>query len=66
VIELTGSDSQPLWGRFAPRDFDSDHWVADVTKARAIFGWSPAVSFDDGLRRTIDWHRAVRAATADL
>jgi len=30
--------------------------VADNTRARELLGWSPKVSFADGLHRTIDWY----------
>ncbi len=30
----------------------------DITLARTQLGWSPAVSLDDGLGRTIDWFRS--------
>lgn len=29
----------------------------DITKAKNILGWSPRVSLDEGIRRTMDWHR---------
>ena len=29
----------------------------NIEKARAIFGWSPRVSLDEGIRRTIAWYR---------
>jgi nucleoside-diphosphate-sugar epimerase len=28
----------------------------DISRARTLLGWSPKVSFTDGLRRTIDWY----------
>jgi UDP-glucose 4-epimerase len=31
---------------------------ADISKARALLGYAPSVSFEDGLRRTLDWCRA--------
>jgi UDP-glucuronate decarboxylase len=31
----------------------------DITKARALFGWEPAVSLDDGLVPTIDYFRSL-------
>jgi nucleoside-diphosphate-sugar epimerase len=27
----------------------------DITRARQLLGWQPAVPLDEGLRRTIDW-----------
>ena len=34
--------------------------AADLTRARALLGWEPGISFEDGLRRTIDWYYATR------
>ena len=36
---------------------------ADITKARRILGYSPTVSFEEGLRLTVEWYREA-AATA--
>ena len=30
---------------------------ADIGKANAILGYSPVISFEEGLRRTVDWYR---------
>jgi len=30
---------------------------ADITKAEALIGWQPSTSFDEGLAKTIAWHR---------
>jgi len=30
---------------------------ADNTRAGEMLGWKPAVSFDEGLKCTIDWFR---------
>jgi UDP-glucuronate 4-epimerase len=29
---------------------------ADISKAGKLLGWKPEISFDEGLRRTVDWH----------
>ena len=36
----------------------------DVSKAAAQLGWRARTSFADGMRRTIEWYRAERAAAA--
>jgi UDP-glucose 4-epimerase len=35
--------------------------IPDTTKSRAILGFEASVSLDDGLARTIEWHRDVRS-----
>ena len=37
------------------RPFDVNNLVCDYTKAKELLGWSPEVSFEDGLQSTIDW-----------
>ena len=36
------------------READVRHSWADVTAARTLLGYEPAVGFEEGLRRTID------------
>ena len=37
------------------RPFDVNNLVCDYTKAQELLGWSPEVSFEDGLQSTNDW-----------
>jgi nucleoside-diphosphate-sugar epimerase len=37
---------------------DPENRRPDLTVARRLLGWAPAVSLQDGLRFTIDWARA--------
>jgi NAD dependent epimerase/dehydratase len=41
--------------RLRPLTSEVDRLCASVDKARALLGWEAKVSFEDGLRRTIDW-----------
>ena len=44
--------------RHAPaRAGDVPHTLADVDKARRLLGYVPAVDFDDGLRRTVEYFK---------
>ncbi len=38
--------------------------LADITAAQAAFGYRPIVGFEDGLRRTVQWHREEVALAA--
>lgn len=40
-----------------PRGGDVLHSQADITKARTLLGFEPAISLEDGLRHTVEWFR---------
>jgi nucleoside-diphosphate-sugar epimerase len=48
----------------APRTGDVRHSRADVTLARQLLGYEPKVSFEEGLRMTVDWYRSALAKEA--
>jgi UDP-glucose 4-epimerase len=61
VVELLGGIVRPLGGKipvtYAPgRVGDVKHSLADITEARARLGYKGAVSFVEGLRRTVTWY----------
>ncbi len=47
----------------APRAGDVRDSQADITKARKLLGYEPVVSFEEGLRRTVEWYRQSGAAS---
>jgi nucleoside-diphosphate-sugar epimerase len=40
---------------------DVKHSLADISAARKILGYSAAISFEDGLHRTIEWYKRQRS-----
>jgi len=42
-----------------PRKGDVRHSVAAITAARRLLGYAPRVDFETGIRRTVDWYRAL-------
>jgi dTDP-D-glucose 4,6-dehydratase len=38
------------------------HYVADLSKARALLGYDPKVPLDEGIARAVAWFREHRAA----
>jgi dTDP-glucose 4,6-dehydratase len=62
VIELTGT-SAPIVERELPED-DPKVRQPDITRAREMLGWEPAVSLRDGVTRTIEYFRAILAREA--
>jgi len=52
---LTGYSGPP---KYEPeRKGDIKHSLADISKAEAALGYKPAVDFEEGLRRTVEWYR---------
>jgi UDP-glucose 4-epimerase len=52
-------EAQPVFAE--PRDGDVRDSQADIFKARQLLGFSPTVSFEEGLRRTVAWYRSSMA-----
>ena len=56
VFGLTGQEAlTPILGSGAHGEISIK--FASAAKARDLLGWRPGVSLDEGLRRTIAWHR---------
>jgi nucleoside-diphosphate-sugar epimerase len=53
---LMGTALKPAYG--PPRSGDVRDSQADISKARRLLGYEPAVAFEDGLRTTVDWYRS--------
>lgn len=55
LAKLAGYDDfdLPINGVFRPGDIR--HAVADISYTKDILGWSPEISFDEGLKRLYDW-----------
>ena len=76
ILELAGLVQaavglpQPLRARFVPYDQlpgkyqDVRYRVPDNTKAAALLGFEAKTALEDGLARTVEWHRARRGAQA--
>ncbi len=65
IARLLGYAEGPLYG--PPRPGDVRDSLADISAAREAFGYAPAVGFEEGLQRTIDWYKAEfqKSAAAD-
>jgi nucleoside-diphosphate-sugar epimerase len=55
INELLGTNVRPRYVDARPGDIK--HSLADIALAKQLIGYTPAVSFDEGLRRSIDWYR---------
>ena len=59
IVELVGFEGEVRWDRSKP-DGQPRRGV-DGSRARERFGFNAAISFDEGLRRTLDWYLTHRA-----
>jgi dTDP-L-rhamnose 4-epimerase len=60
LIELYGSHVKPeITGKV--RKLDVRHCFADTSKIRRLLGWSPKISFKQGLKEIIEWSRGQEA-----
>ena len=57
---LLGTKLDPVLG--AERAGDIKHSFADISLAQKTFGYKPQVSFEDGLKKTIEWYRGAAAS----
>ncbi|MBM3251201.1 MAG: NAD-dependent epimerase/dehydratase family protein [Candidatus Omnitrophica bacterium] len=57
IHKLTNSKSRLCIGKISYRPTEIWRMAAENKKAKKILGWSPKVSFEEGLFRTIEWYR---------
>jgi CDP-glucose 4,6-dehydratase len=57
IARLSESGIEPDIRGSGNPDGEIDRQFVDATKIRELVGWSPAVSLEEGLRRTIEWYR---------
>jgi nucleoside-diphosphate-sugar epimerase len=54
--DTIGSRLEPAYG--PTRSGDVKDSLADISQARAVLGYQPLVSLEEGLKKTIDWYRS--------
>ena len=62
IRDLVGASVEPVHA--APRRGDVRDSRADIEKAKRLLGYTPTVTFDEGLGKTIEWYRSAQAMTA--
>jgi len=57
VIAIVGRDTDIITDpvRNRPEKSEVERLLCDNSKAKKLLGWEPKISFDDGLKRTIEW-----------
>jgi nucleoside-diphosphate-sugar epimerase len=59
---VVGTNLQPIYQ--AAREGDVKDSQADITKAKRLLGYTPSVSFEEGLKHTLAWCRSRRTTAA--
>jgi len=59
---LIGVNVEPIYDK--PRAGDVRDSQADISKAERLLGYKPIVSFEQGLKNTVEWYRSVAEAAA--
>lgn len=57
IAELTETKPAIEIGALPNRPTEIWRMYADASRARQVFGWSPSVKLEEGLKSTIDWFR---------
>ncbi len=53
LMEITGSNQPVIYE--APREGDIRDSLADITRAKAAFGYNPEYTLEEGLREAVAW-----------
>ncbi len=54
IKAMKGSTADIILGK--PRIGEIIHYVADITKAREKLGYDPKISFDEGVKKAVEWY----------
>ena len=60
IHQLTGSSSELQFGALPIRPTEIWRMFAANDRAAKYLSWTPKISFEEGLRQTIDWYREFR------
>lgn len=55
IVEITNSKSKTVF-KPLPKD-DPKQRCPDISKAKKLLNWEPKVSFEEGMKKTIEWFR---------
>ena len=54
---ITKKTAKFKWGTMENRNWDTNNWVADISKARQLLSWTPKITFEKGLMLTWNWFK---------
>ena len=62
IRDVVGAEVEPIYE--APRVGDVKDSQAEIGKAHRLLGYQPIVSFEEGLRQTVEWYRTSQMTVA--
>ena len=62
INEIVGTSIEPIYEESRAGDVRDSQ--ADISRAASLLGYAPLVTFEDGLRRTLEWCRTDASAAA--
>lgn len=54
----TGETTNFKWGTMENRNWDTNNWVADISKARQLLKWTPKTTLEQGITFTWNWFKS--------
>ena len=60
LIDVTKSKATPEFGALPYRSGENMSLYANITKAKKLLDWSPEISFDEGILRTVNYYKNKR------
>jgi len=57
IVKMMGDPIRLLIGAIPKRPGENKHFFCNNRKAKRLLGWSPEISLDEGLKKTIEWYK---------
>lgn len=54
-IKITSKNIKLKWGNMENRNWDTDNWVSDISKAKQLLNWVPKTNLEEGIKLTWNW-----------
>ena len=55
AMKVSGKTTDFAWGEMKRRAWDTDNWVADISKAEKLLNWRPNINMEKGLSLMWEW-----------
>jgi len=57
VVKITRAKVKQNWGAIPGRPFDTNTWLANISKAKKMLNWQPKYNLEAGLKKTVNWFK---------